>query len=182
MIAEAAARPEGVPKDYQAHLELLADLLVLAFRTDSTRIATWMFANEGSNRSYRMIDVRDGHHSISHHGKDPEKMRMIRDINRWHVERLAYLMARMAETPDGDGTLLDRTMMVYASNIGDGNRHNHDDLPVLLLGSGNGTLRPGRHLRYAKNTPMMDLHLALLERMGAGAAPLGDSTGPLQGI
>ena len=176
------ARPEGIPGDYQAHLEVLGDLLVLAFRTDATRIATWMFANEGSNRSYRMIDVRDGHHSISHHGKDPEKMRMIRDINRWHVERLAYLLDRLQETPDGDGTLLDRTMLVYGSNIGDGNRHNHDELPVLLAGGGNGTLQPGRHVRYAKNTPMMNLHVALLERLGAGNVLLGDATEPLPGI
>lgn len=176
------ARPEGVPADFQAHLELMADLLVLAFRTDSTRIATWMLANEGSNRSYRMINVKDGHHSLSHHGKDEAKQSKIRDINRWHAERLAYLMQRLAETPDGDASLLDRCMLVYGSNIGDGNRHNHNELPILLLGGGNGTLSPGRHVRYEKNTPLMDLHLALLERMGVPYQPLGDSRGVLEGI
>lgn len=177
-----AARPDGVPADYQEHLEVLADLLVLAFRTDSTRIATWMFANEGSNRSYRMIDVRDGHHSISHHGKAPEKIAQIRKINHWHVERLAYLLEKLAETNDGDGSLLDHCMLVYGSNIGDGNRHNHDELPILLAGGGNRSLTPGQHLRFEKNTPMMDLHLSLLQRMGVEPNLFGDARGVLEGL
>jgi hypothetical protein len=173
-------RPAGVPRDYGEHLRLLMDLLVLALKTDSTRIATLMFANEGSDRAYRQIEVSEGHHSLSHHGKDARKQEQIRRINRFHVEQLAYFLQRLeAETEQGRSLLAD-CMIVYGSCIGDGDRHNHDELPVLLCGGGGG-LRPGRHLELPP-TPMMNLHLALLERLGVPAAALGDSTGVLEGI
>jgi hypothetical protein len=174
--------PEGVPADYEAHLRLLADVLVLAWRTDTTRVSTFVFANEGSNRSYAFMDVPEGHHDLSHHGNDAAKQEKIRRINRFHVTQLAYFLDALAAVREGEGTLLDHSMIVYGSGIGDGNRHNHDDLPVLLAGGGAGTLQPGRHIRVEPRTPMTNLYLALLERIGVHAERLGDSTGRLAGV
>ena len=174
-------RPAGVPRDYGEHLGLLLDLLVLALKTDSTRIATLMFANEGSDRAYRALNVSDGHHSLSHHGGEPGKLEQIRKINRFHVEQLSLLLQKLAAESAGGGSLLDHCMLVYGSAISDGNRHNHDDLPVLLCGGGGG-LRSGQHLVAEPSTPMMNLHLSLLDRMGVRLETLGDSTGRLEGI
>ncbi|MDA1260802.1 MAG: DUF1552 domain-containing protein [Planctomycetota bacterium] len=169
-------RPAGTPRDYGEHLTLLRELLVLALRTDRTRVATLMFANEGSDRAYRNLGISDGHHSISHHGNDEAKQESIRKINRFHIEHLAALLQALEASEEGSGNLLDHSMLVFGSGISDGNRHNHDELPVLVCGRGGG-LTPGSHLRAPKGTPMMNLHLELLERMGAGVASLGDSTG-----
>lgn len=174
--------PEGVPADYEAHLRLLADVLVLAWRTDTTRVSTFVFANEGSNRSYAFMDVPEGHHDLSHHGNDAAKQEKIRRINRFHVTQLAYFLDALAAVREGEGTLLDHSMIVYGSGIGDGNRHNHDDLPVLLAGGGGGTLQPGRHIRVEPRTPMTNLYLSLLDRIGVHAERLGDSTGRLAGV
>jgi hypothetical protein len=164
------------------HLNMMCDLMVLAFRTDLTRVVTFPLANDGSNRPYKFIDVPEGHHDLSHHGSDPKKLEKIRSINTFHVEQLAYLMGKMRVVKEANGTtLLDNVMMVYGSGIGDGNRHNHDDLPVLLLGKGGGTIEGGRHLVFPRraDTPLMNLYLSLFERMGAPAARFGDSTGTL---
>lgn len=174
-------RPAGVPRDYGEHLRLLTDLLVLALKTDSTRIATFMYANEGSDRAYRQLEVAEGHHSLSHHGRDAKKIAQIRKINRFHVEELARLLQQLEAESAGGGSLLDHCMIVYGSAIGDGDRHNHDDLPVLLCGGGGG-LQPGQHLQAAPETPMMNLHLALLDRLGVKVPALGDATGRLEGI
>jgi hypothetical protein len=176
------ARPTGIPQDYKEHLRLMDDILALAFQADLTRIATFVFANDGSNRSYRPIDVPEGHHDLSHHGGDKTKLEKIRTINRFHVEQLAYFLERLKSVPEGDGTLLDNSMIVYGGGIGDGNRHNHDNLPILLAGKGGGTLKPGRHVRYPKETPLMNLYLSMLDRMGAPAESFGDSTGRLKGL
>ena len=159
-------RPLGIPADYQEHLRLMADLLVLAFQCDLTRIATFVFANDGSNRSYRAIGVPDGHHDLSHHGGDAAKQAKIRKINRFHVAQLAYLLEKLKSIPEGDGTLLDHCMIVYGSGISDGNSHAHDDLPILLAGKGNGTIKTGRHIRFPKETPLTNLYVSMLERMG----------------
>lgn len=174
-------RPAGTPRDYGEHLRLLMDLLVLALKTDSTRIATLMFANEGSDRAYRQLEVNDGHHSLSHHGRDARKVEQIRKINRFHAEQLSYLLQKMESERAGSGSLLDQCMLVYGSGISDGDRHNHDDLPVLLCGGGGG-LRPGQHLSVDPATPMNNLHLSLLDRMGVRVPALGDGTGRLEGI
>jgi hypothetical protein len=174
--------PEGIPSDYEAHLRLLADVLALAWRTDTTRVATFVFANEGSNRSYAFMDVPEGHHNLSHHGNDPAKQEKIRRINRFHVTQLAYFLDALAAVREGEGTLLDHSMIVYGSGIGDGNRHNHDDLPILLAGGGGGSLQPGRHIRVAAKTPMTNLYLTLLDRLGVHTERLGDSTGHLEGV
>ena len=138
------AKPEGIPKDNQDHIRLMLDMLVLAFQTDQTRIATMVLANEGSNKSYNWIDIPDGHHNLSHHQGDAEKLEKIARINRYHVEQLAYFLGRLSEIREGDGSLLDHSMIVYGSGIGDGNRHNHDELPIVLAGGGCGTIRSGQ--------------------------------------
>lgn len=175
----AVDKPEGIPKDYVDHIRIMCDLLVLALQTDSTRVVTFMFGNEGSNRPYRFIDVPEGHHTLTHHSGDESKQAKVAKINRFHLEQFAYLLERMKSIAEGDGNLLDHSMVVYGSGIGDGNRHNHDDLPLLLAGRGCGTLEPGRHVRYANETPLNNLWLALLDRMDAGVESLGDSTGRL---
>lgn len=174
--------PRGVPQDYQEHLRLMADMMVLAFQTDLTRIGTFMFANEGSNRSYRMVGVGEGHHDVSHHGRDPEKLRKKRDIDRFHATQLAYLLERMQAVQEPEGNLLENSMVVYGGGISDGDRHNHDDLPILFAGRAGGTLPTGRHTRYANGTPMNNLFLSMLDRMGIPMETLGDSTGKLQGL
>ena len=175
-----ALAPKGIPESYAEHLKLLADLIVLAFQTDTTRVATFVLANEGSNRSYPFIGVRDGHHSISHHGHDPVKLSKIQDINVFHSTQLAYLLERLKSVKEGDGNLLDHSMIVYGSGNGDGDRHNHDDLPVLLAGHGCGTIKQGRHIVYSKETPINNLWVSMLNRMDIRDVQLGDSTGELK--
>jgi Protein of unknown function (DUF1552) len=177
--AEQMTPPTGTPGDYGEHIRVMHDLTALAFQTDQTRVASFMIGNAGSNRSYRWLDVSEGHHRLSHHGRDAAKQEKIRRINRWHVEQLAYLLGKLQAIDDGGRTLLERTLIVFASGIGDGNRHNHDDLPVLLCGHGNGSVVPGRHLRYPAQTPMADLYLALLDRVGVRRASFADSRGHL---
>ena len=172
--------PKGIPESYAEHLRLLADLIVLAFQTDTTRVATFVLANEGSNRAYPFIGVRDGHHSISHHGHDPVKLAKIQDINVFHSTQLAYLLERLKSVKEGDGNLLDHSMIVYGSGNGDGDRHNHDDLPILLAGGGCGTLKQGRHIVYQKETPINNLWVSMLNRMDIRDVQLGDSTGELK--
>jgi len=172
--------PEGIPPEYEAHVKLMLDILALAYRTDSTRISSFMFANAGSNRSYRNLDISDGHHELSHHRNDAEKLAKISKINRFHVSLFSYFLDTLRSIPEGDGNLLDNVMLVYGSAIGDGNRHNHNDLPMLLLGGGAGSLSPGRHIIYPDETPVNNMFLSLLDRMNVGVTGLGDSTGRLK--
>lgn len=180
LALSGVAAPAGIPAEYGEHVRLMSDMMILAFQADLTRICTFMFANEGSNRAYRNIGVTDGHHEVSHHEGQQEKQMKIRAINRFHIEQLAYLLEKMKSIREGAGTLLDNSMIVYGGGIGDGNRHNHDDLPILLAGRGAGTIKSGRHLRYPNETPMSNLFLSLLDRVGVRAETLGDSTGRLQ--
>ena len=172
--------PDGVPDEYQDHLRLMCDMLVLAFQADLTRVATCMFAGAGSNRSYRLVGVPDGHHDLSHHGGDPVKHAKIRKINRFHVTQFAYFLNRLKsiQEPDG-GSLLDNCMIVYGSGLSDGDLHNNENLPVFLAGHGGGTLRGGRHVRYDQETPMTNLFISMLDRVGAATDYIGDSTGRL---
>jgi hypothetical protein len=172
-------RPIGIPDDYGAHIRLMSDLLVLAFQSDLTRIATFMYANEGSNRTYGFLGVPEGHHTLSHHGGDHAKEQQVRKINRFHTEQLAYFLKRLQDTREGDANLLDNSLIVYGSGIGDGNRHNHDELPFLLAGSGGGFVKSGRHLRLPRDTPANNLYLSLLDYMQVPTATLGDSSGRL---
>ncbi len=175
-------RPEGVPREYDRHVQLMMDMIVLAFQTDSTRIATFMFANAASNRSYREISVSEGHHDLSHHGKNADKQAGIEKINRFHARLVNYLLTRLSSIREGDATLLDHSMIVYGSGISDGDRHNHDDLPIVLLGRGGGTVQPGRHLRYPAETPLTNLYVSLLERLDVPVTQFSDSTGPLTNL
>lgn len=171
--------PKGIPKSYSEHIELMSDMLALALQTDSTRVATFVHANEGSNRSYPFIDVPEGHHDLSHHGNDEAKKQKIKKINLFHAQRVASLLGKLQKVQEGGGTLLDNTMLVMGSGIGDGNAHNHDDLPIVLFGKGGGTITTGRHVRYEKDTPIANLYLAMLDRLGVMTEKLGDSTGKL---
>lgn len=169
--------PDGVPGEYSEHLKIMGDLMVLAFQTDTTRICTYIFADEGSNRSYKNLGIGEGHHELSHHGRNKDKLESLRKINHFHMQHFAYILDKMRNTKEGDGTLLDHSMVVYGSGISDGDRHNHNDLPVILAGRGNGTLTPGRHMIYKDGTPMANLHLSLLDRLGCKVEKLGDSNG-----
>lgn len=174
--------PEGIPESYEEHARLMIDMMVFAFQTDSTRVATCMLANEGSNRPYRNLNINRGHHELSHHQNNPENFRQIREINRFHIRQYAYLLNKLRSIPEGDGTLLDHSMVLFGAGLADGNRHEHDNLPLVLAGRGGGTLTPGRHLRYAPETPMCNLLLSMLERAGAPLPHFGDSTGALRGL
>jgi hypothetical protein len=176
------AVPEGVPAEYQEHIRLMSDLIVLAFQADVTRVITFVLANEGSNKSYAFIGVPDGHHDLSHHGGDASKHEKICKINLFHTQQLAYLLQRLEATGEGQGTLLDHSMIVYGSGIHDGDAHNHNDLPIILAGGGCGTLTTGRHLRYAPETPLTNLWLSMLNRMDISLEKLGDSTGTLPNL
>lgn len=178
-VEQGFDKPSGIPKEFGEHVRLMADMMVLAFQTDQTRIATCMFGRAGSNRSYRQIDVPDGHHDLSHHGGNPEKLEKIRKINHFHMQQFAYFLERLKSIPEGEGTLLDQCMIVYGSGLSDGNRHNNENLPVLLAGRGGGSLTPGRHIRYQEETPMTNLYMSLLERVGVEVPYIGDSTGRL---
>jgi hypothetical protein len=175
-------KPVGVPADFREHARLMCDLLVLAFRADLTRVATFVFANDGSNRSYPGVGVPEGHHDISHHGGDAAKQAKVRAINTLHVEQLAYLLGRLKSLADGDATLLDRCLVLYGSGISDGHTHDHDDLPILLAGRANGIVKTGRHARYPRETPLTNLYLSMLDRLGAPVEAFGDSTGRLGGL
>ena len=174
--------PAGIPTRYEEHIRVMADLLVLAFQGDLTRIATVVFANDGDNRSYRFMGVPEGHHDLSHHGGNPAKQEKIRRINRFHVSQLAYLLGKLKAVREGEGTLLDSCMIVYGGGIGDGNRHNHDHLPILLAGTGGGTIRGGRHLRLTSETPLTNLYVSMLERMEVKVKAFGDSKGSLTAL
>jgi hypothetical protein len=174
--------PAGIPKDYAEHIRLMYDLVALAFQGDLTRVSTFVVANEGSNRAYPFINVPDGHHDLSHHGGDPKKHEKIREINRFHVTQLAYFLEKLQGISEGERSLLDNSMIMYGSGLGDGNAHDHGNLPIVLAGSGGGTIRTGRHLRFEKETPLNNLFLSMLDRLEASVDTLGDSTGRLEGL
>jgi hypothetical protein len=158
------------------------DLLTLAFQTDSTRIVTFMLGIEQSNRAYREIGIAESHHGLTHHRGEPEKIDACVRINRYHLDQFAAFLAKLKATPDGDGTLLDHSMILYGCGLSDPNRHEHHNLPAVLAGRANGAIRPGRHLRYAKETPMANLFVSMLDTMGVPVESLGDSKGKLEGL
>jgi hypothetical protein len=177
------ARPEGIPEDFDEHLKLMCDLMVLAFETDSTRAASFMVTKEATDRNYPWLGFTDGHHELSHHGNDEEKNRKLREIDRYHVSILAYMAEKMMTVEEANGsTLLDNSMILFGSGISDGDRHDHVNLPVILLGKGGGTLRSGQHLKCRPQTPMSNVLLAMLHQAGVPAQRFGDSTEPLPGL
>jgi hypothetical protein len=174
--------PPGIPKETAQHIRMMYDLMALAFQTDSTRICTMMLANAGSNRTYPEVDVKSGHHGLSHHRDDAEKIAQIQRIDQFLVEQFAYFLDKLKGIKEGDGNLLDNSMIVYGSGISDANRHRHEDLPVILAGRGGGTIDTGRHLVLDKETPMNNLYLSMLDRVGAEVETFGDGTARLQGL
>lgn len=175
-------RPESMPGNMTDHMRLMADMLALSFQMDLTRISTFMVARDGSDRSYGWLGVNEGHHTLSHHGKNPDKIEQIRKIDRYHVEQYAYFLEKLQSIKEGDGTLLDNCMVMMGSGIGDGDRHNHDELPVLLAGKGGGAITPGRHLRYSRDTPLCNLYQSMLGAMGVECDRFGDSTSALKNL
>jgi hypothetical protein len=173
-------RPAGVPRDWSEHCKSMMDLLALAIQSDSTRIATFMVCNEGNNRGYPNIGVPEGHHDVSHHGKSSEKQEKIQKINAFHAEHFAYFVDALARVKEGSGSLLDNCMIVYGSGISDGDRHNHDDLPIILVGKAGGKIKTGSHHRYPKETPLCDLYVWMLQQMSVKADSFGDSKGMLK--
>lgn len=168
-------RPAGVPSEYEEHVKLMMDLMVLAFQTDSTRIQTFMFTNAGSNRNYKKVGAKMGHHDSSHHGNNKDKQANIETINTYHASLLAYFLQKLDTIKEGSGTLLDNSMIMYGSGIGDGNRHNHHDLPIALFGSGGGSFETGRHLRFKRETPLTNLYMRMLDEVGVRVKSFGDS-------
>jgi hypothetical protein len=174
-------KPVGIPARFEDYVRLMFDLNVIAFQTDSTRISTFLLAREGSDRSFPDIGVRDAHHGLSHHQNDEDKIAMLEKIDAFYIRQCAYFLENLKQTTDGNGSLLDQSMIVIGSAISDGNKHSHHDLPVILAGGGNGTFDTGRHVQL-KDEPMTNLHMAMLERMNVKAERHGDSTGVLKNI
>jgi len=171
--------PVGVPKDVEDHIKLMLDLQVLAWQADITRVTTLLMAKELSNAVYPKSGVRDAFHILSHHSNIRENQDRFAVLNRYHVSLLAHLLGKLQSIPDGDGTLLDHSMVLYGSAMSDGNQHNHGPLPIVLAGGASGALKGGRHIRSAKDTTMSNLLLAMLDKLGTPAERFGDSTGML---
>jgi hypothetical protein len=175
--------PDGIPLTWGEHMRLMYDLMVLAFQTDTTRICTFMLANGGSYRTVEEIGIADAYHQISHHGRNPQKLEKLQKIDQYMVEQFAYFLKKLKSVKEGDGTLLDHSMILYGSALSDPDRHNHENLPIVLAGRGSGTIKTGRHIKYnsafrtKSETPLSNLFLSMLDRMGVNADQFGDSTG-----
>jgi uncharacterized protein DUF1552 len=170
-------QPVGVPTDYAEHAKLMMDLLALAYQTDMTRISTFMMAREVSAHAYPEIGVADSHHPLSHHQDEPAKLERLHKINEYHFQQFAYLVKKLSTMPEGDGTMLDYTLFMYGTGISDSNTHFHDDLPIALVGGKAAGIKGGRYIRYAKGTPLSNMHMTLLEKLGVPIEKFGNSTG-----
>jgi hypothetical protein len=173
------ARPAGVPQTFREYAELMFDLQVLAFKADITRVTSFMMARENIDRSYDEIGLPEAHHSMSHHGNNPEKIAVFSKLNTYHVETLAYFLNKLRATPDGDGTLLDHSIVLYGSGMSDGNTHNNYNVPVVVVGGRGQQMKGNRHLTYPKGTPLANLSLSLMDKFGVNLEKFGDSTGEL---
>ena len=178
-LAPEIEKPNGIPANFAEHVRLVQDLLVIAFQSDITRISTVLYSREGSNRAYPELGFTDGHHPITHHRYLPDLVEKVTKINCYHLEQFAYFIGKLKSIQEGDGTLLDHCIITYGSSHSDGNRHSHVDLPLIVLGRGNGKLNTGQHIVYPE-TPMTNLFLTLLDKMGVPTEKLGDSTGKLE--
>ncbi|MFT5040101.1 MAG: hypothetical protein ACI8TX_001058, partial [Hyphomicrobiaceae bacterium] len=180
--ASAFQLPEATPADYAEHVRLMGDLMVLAFQADATRVCTFMFGTAAGGQSYPALGIREGHHDLSHHGNDEEKLAKLRKIDRYNVGLFAYIVARLKATPDGAGNLLDQSVIYYGSGLGNANAHTPFDLPVLVAGRGGGALSSGQHIRLPLDTPLNNLWVSVLGAMDAPVASFGDSTGHIGGL
>ncbi len=172
----------SIPADFAEHSHLMFDLMTLAFQSDMTRVVTILLALEQSPRNYPEIGINDGHHGLTHHSGDAAKIEKVTQINEYHMNQLPYLLDKLKSIREADGTLLDNSMIVYGSGLGDGNGHRHEDLPVLIAGRGHGTLHPGRHVVHPVETPMTNLYVSMLDKMGVPVDGFGDSNGRLDGL
>ena len=173
----------GTPHDFRQHIQVMLDLMVLAFQTDSTRVSTFMFANDVSGRNFSFLDgVQGGHHELSHHENNEQKIAQYQLINRWHVEIFTAMLQKMDAIKEDNGSLLDNSMVLFGSSFSDGNRHDPDNLPILLAGQGGGRLESGRHLAAEGQVPLCNLYLSMLRRSGIDLEQFGDSTGELAGL
>jgi hypothetical protein len=172
----ALERPVGIPENWEEHAKLMFDLQLLAFQADITRVFTFQIARELNTRSYPQVGVTEAHHALSHHQGDPKKLADLAKVNTYHVGLFAYFLSKLAATPDGDGSLLDHSILLYGSGMGDGNLHDHQNLPLVLAGGGLGSLKGGHHIKFPEATPMANLLLGLLDRIGVPMERFGDST------
>lgn len=173
------ATPESVPTDIREHVRLMYDLMALAFQTDTTRVSTFMLANEGSNRSYKFVGVNSGHHELSHHRNEADKMELISRIDLFFAEEFARFLKTLKNSKEEGGSVLDNSMILYGSGLSDGNRHQHHDLPIVLAGRAGGTINSGRHIVLKDETPLNNLFCSMLDRMGTKVDRLGDASGTL---
>jgi hypothetical protein len=179
---ELPSRPAGVPFDFEEHVKLMYELMALSYQADITRVITFMVSREVSNRTYTQIGVTDGHHAISHHQNRAEKMEKNVRIQTFNVNQFRGFIEKMKQTPDGDGSLLDHSVILYGSNMSNSNAHDHFPLPNLVVGGANGRMKGGRHLRYPDHTPMTNLLMTMLDKVGVKQEALGDSTGTLANL
>jgi len=175
-------KPYGVPADFAEHFKLMADMMTVAFQADLTRVITFLVTHEGTSRPYREIDIPDGHHPLTHHRNQADMIEKVARINSYHVRQFAAWIAKMRTIREGDGTLLDNCMIVYGAGLSDGNRHLHEDLPTLIAGRGGSHFKTGRRIVYRRETPMCNLYLTMMERMGVHVEHFGDSTGRLEAL
>ncbi|MBV8732365.1 MAG: DUF1552 domain-containing protein [Acidobacteriia bacterium] len=176
------ATPTGIPDDHQAHTKLMFDLMAVAFQADITRISTFMMAREVSYRTFPRLDISEAFHPASHHQNNPARLENLTKINTYHVSLMAYFLDKLKSTPDGDGNLLDHSLVLYGSGMSNSNVHNHSPLPIFLAGGAAGKMKGGRHLKYPENTPMANLLLTILDRAGVPQERIGDSTGLLSEV
>ncbi|MEP6714147.1 MAG: DUF1552 domain-containing protein [Terriglobia bacterium] len=175
-------KPYGIPADFAEHFKLMSDMVAIAFQADQTRIVTFLMTHEGGSRPYREIGIPDGHHPLTHHRNQPELMEKVRKINEYHVKQFAGFVEKMKATKEGDRTLLDNSMLVYGAGLADGNQHLHEDLPTIIVGKGGNYIKSGRRLVTRRETPMCNLYLTMMDRMGVNVEHFGDSTGRLEGL
>ncbi len=172
-------KPTGIPVAFGDYVSLMFDLQAAALRADLTRVSTMMIGREGSMRTYPEINIADSHHPLTHHRNNPEFIEKVTQINQFHIGLFGRFLGQLKATPDGDGTMLDNSLIVYGSGLGDGNRHTHENLPILLAGKGGGSVKSGRHIAYTSETPVANLYMTLLDRAGVHPGSIGDSTGKL---
>jgi len=175
-------KPYGIPSDFAEHFKLMTDMVTVAFQADLTRVVTFIVTREGTSRSYREIGIPDGHHPLTHHRNDPTLMEKVAQINTYHMQQFATWVARLKTIKEGDSTLLDNSMIVYGAGLSDGNRHTHEDLPTLIAGRGGKSFKTGQRIVYRRETPLANLYLTMMDRMGVRTDYFGDATGRLDGL
>jgi hypothetical protein len=172
--------PSGIPDDFDVHVKLMFDLQVLAWQADVTRVTTMMFAKEVSNATYPASGIRDPFHNLSHHSNIPDNIAKLTQVNQYHAKTFAYLLQKLQDSPDGEGSLLDHSIAMYGSGMSNSNQHDHEPLPIIIAGGASGKLKGGRHIQAAPKTPLSNLQLAMLKTMGVPAESFGDSTGVVE--